>query len=140
MALFAVIVGGYAYFVWTGDIQNPFAQLTAATKVNSAAASIIYLAIGLCCVLAVLAPLIYALRSGDFFTVVVSIVAMVACFTILTFSRTVIDMVLAAIVYFTSALISVVMFAAARIVKEMRSAAGAAEPIVSPPYDRLPGQ
>jgi hypothetical protein len=67
-------------------------------------------------------------------------VALVACFTILSFSRTVIDMVLAAIVYFTSAFISVVMFAAARIVKEIRSVAGATEPIVGPSHDRLPGQ
>lgn len=95
------------------------------------------LAVGLCCLLAVLAPLIYALRSGDLFTVVVSIVALVACFTILTFSRTIIDMMLAAIVYFTSAFISVVMFAADRIVKEIRSATGSDGPVVvEPQVDR----
>lgn len=139
VALFVVIVGGYAYFVWSGELPNPFAQLPPTATVNSAAASIIYLAIGLCCLLAVLAPLIYALRSGDLFTVVVSIVALVACFTILTFSRTIIDMVLAAIVYFTSAFISVVMFAADRIVKEIRRASSTTEPIIDPTYDRLPG-
>jgi hypothetical protein len=100
VALFAVIVGGYAYFVWSGELPNPFAQMPPTASVNSAAASILYLAVGLSCLLAVLAPLIYALRSGDLFTVVVSIVALAACFTILTFSRTVIDMVLAEIVYF----------------------------------------
>jgi len=139
VALFVVIIGAYAYFIWTGDLPNPFAQLPPTTTVNSAAASIIYLAVGISCLLAVLAPLIYALRSGDLFTVVVSIVALVACFTILTFSRTVVDMVLAAIVYFTSAFISVVMFAADRIAKEIRSAASATEPIVVSPNDRLPG-
>lgn len=137
VALFAVIVGGYAYFVWSGELPNPFAQMPPTAAVNSAAASILYLAVGLSCLLAVLAPLIYALRSGDLFTVVVSIVALVACFTILTFSRTVIDMVLAAIVYFTSAFISVLMFAADRIVKEIRRTAATTEPIIEPPYHNL---
>jgi hypothetical protein len=47
--------------------------------------------------------------------VLVSIVALVVCFALLTYSRTVIDLVLAAIVYFTSALISVVMYSTNRI-------------------------
>ena len=140
VALFAVIVGGYAYFVWSGELPNPFAQMPPTAAVNSAAASILYLAVGLSCLLAVLAPLIYALRSGDLFTIVVSIVALVACFTILTFSRTVIDMVLAAIVYFTSAFISAVMFAADRIVKDIRRTAATTEPIFEPPHDNLAGR
>ncbi len=92
VAVFAGIVGGYAYFVWSGELPNPFAQMPPTAAVNSAAASILYLVVGLSCLLAVLAPLIYALRPGDLFTVVVIIVALVACFTILTFSRTVVDM------------------------------------------------
>jgi hypothetical protein len=93
VALFVGIVGGYAYFVWSGELPYPLAQMPPAATVNSAAASLRYLAVGLSCLLAVLAPLIYALRSGDLFTVVVIIVALVACFTILTFSRTVVDVV-----------------------------------------------
>ncbi|WP_155255148.1 hypothetical protein [Bradyrhizobium elkanii] len=45
-----------------------------------------------------------------------SIVALVVCFVMLVYSRTVIDMVLAAIGYFTSAFISVVMYSTTRIV------------------------
>lgn len=46
---------------------------------------------------------------------IVSLVALVVCFTMLFYSRTVIDMVLAAIVYFTSAFISVIMYSTNRI-------------------------
>jgi hypothetical protein len=83
VALFVGIVGGYAYFVWSGELPYPLAQMPPMSTVNSAAASLA----------AYSPPLIYALRSGDLFTVVVIIVALVACFTILTFSRTVVDMV-----------------------------------------------
>jgi hypothetical protein len=68
-----------------------------------------------CCSLTAIAPFIYATRSGDFFTIIVSIVAIVACFALLLTSRTVIDMVLTAIVYFTSAFISVIMYSTTRI-------------------------
>lgn len=137
-AVFTIVVAGYAYLVWTGDLPNPLNQLPTTSAVNSTGATIVFLAVGICCLLAAVAPFIYAVRSGDIFTVVVSIVALIACFTILTLSRTVIDMVLAAIVYFTSAFISVVMFAADRITKEIRRAAMPSDSIVGPEYARLP--
>ncbi len=74
------------------------------------------IAIVVCLGLTAVAPFIYAARSGDAFTVIVSIVALVVCFVMLVYSRTVIDMVLAAIGYFTSAFISVVMYSTTRIV------------------------
>jgi hypothetical protein len=77
-------------------------------------------AIALCFLLTALAPFIYAARSGDFFTVVVSIVALVVCFALLAYSRTVIDMVLAAIIYFTSAFISVVMYSTNHIASALK--------------------
>jgi len=138
VALFAIVITGYVYFVWSGDLPNPFSQLPSISTINSTGAAVISIAIGICCLLAAIAPFIYAVRSGDIFTVVVSIVALVACFTILTLSRTIIDMVLAAIVYFTSAFISVVMFATARIAKEIRGAKSTTDPIIESDYSHLP--
>jgi hypothetical protein len=53
--------------------------------------------------------------------VLVTIVALVVSFTVLVGSRTVIDMVLAAIVYFTSALIAVIMYSTNRITDQLRA-------------------
>ena len=55
----------------------------------------------------------------------VSIVALVVCFALLIYSRTVIDMVLAAIVYFTSAFISVIVYSTARVSEALRERADA---------------
>lgn len=118
LALLTLIAGGYVFLVYRGDIPKPdfdaFANQVAPSLSTggSAAAGI---AIILCGILTALAPFIYAARSGDFFTVIVSIVALVVCFALLAYSRTVIDMVLAAIVYFTSAFISVVMYSTNQI-------------------------
>ena len=113
LALLVSIIGGYAYLVQRGDVPKPdidavMAQI--APSVSTGGSTIAGIAIAVCFLLTALAPFIYAARSGDFFTVVVSIVALVVCFALLAYSRTVIDMVLAAIIYFTSAFISVVMY------------------------------
>jgi O-antigen ligase len=113
LALLAMVAGGYVFLVYRGDIPKPDVEAIAnhiAPSLSTGGSAIAGIAIILCCVLTAIAPFIYAARSGDFFTVIVSIVALVACFALLTVSRTVIDMVLAAIVYFTSAFISVIMY------------------------------
>ncbi|MBR0903346.1 hypothetical protein [Bradyrhizobium liaoningense] len=118
ICLLVMIVGGYFYLVYTGELPRPNIMAIGEQIAPSLAAggsTIGILAIGLCFLLTAIAPLIYAARSGDGFTVVVSIVSLVVCFAIMASSRTVIDMVLAAIVYFTSALISVVMYSASRV-------------------------
>jgi hypothetical protein len=123
--LLAMIGAGYAYLVYTGDLPKPnidaiISQI--APAVSSSGSTVAVVAIAICFLLTAIAPLIYAARSGDFFTVVVSIVALVVCFTLLIYSRTVIDMVLAAIVYFSSALISVIMYSTSRIADAIRGA------------------
>ncbi|MCK1600822.1 hypothetical protein IVB02_05150 [Bradyrhizobium sp. 166] len=118
ICLLVMIVGGYFYLVYSGELPRP--DLKALTEqlspsLTAGGSTVGILAIGLCFLLTAIAPFIYAARSGDVFTVVVSIVSLVVCFAILASSRTVIDMVLAAIIYFTSALISVVMYSANRV-------------------------
>jgi hypothetical protein len=117
-ALLASIISGYAFLVYRGDVPKPnidqiVSQLAPAFSASGSTIAVI--SIAACCLLTAIAPLIYAARSGDFFTVVVSIVALVVCFALLVYSRTVIDMVLAAIIYFTSAFISVIMYSTNRI-------------------------
>ncbi|MET3966703.1 hypothetical protein [Bradyrhizobium sp. S3.9.1] len=118
ICLLVMIVGAYFYLVYSGELPRPDIKALGeqiAPSLASGGSTIGILAIGLCFLLTAIAPLIYAARSGDVFTVVVSIVSLVVCFAILASSRTVIDMVLAAIVYFTSALISVVMYSSSRV-------------------------
>jgi hypothetical protein len=125
LCLLAIIGAIYAYLVYTGDIPKPdinaiISQI--APAVSASGSTIGVVAVGICVLLTAIAPFIYAARSGDFFTVVVRIVALVVCFTLLIYSRTVIDMVLAAIVYFTSALISVIVYSTNRISDAIRGA------------------
>lgn len=126
LCILIAAIGTVAYLMYNGDIPQPdFRQIITqvAPSIGIGASGIAVLAVGLCFFLAAIAPLIYAARSGDPFTVVVSIVALVVCFTVLVGSRTVIDIVLAAIVYFTSAFIAVIMYSTNRIADELRSSA-----------------
>ncbi|MGY3615939.1 hypothetical protein [Bradyrhizobium sp. USDA 10063] len=118
LALICTLVGGYIFLVYSGDLPKPDVDAflrQVAPPLASGGSAIVAVAILLCFFLTAIAPLIYAARSGDFFTVIVSLVALVVCFAMLVYSRTVIDMVLAAIVYFTSAFISVIMYSTNRI-------------------------
>jgi hypothetical protein len=130
-ALLATVVGGYAFLIYRGDLPAPDLKAIAAQVAPSMSAGgsvIAAIAILSCCLLTAIAPFNYAARSGDFFTVIVSIVALVVCFALLAYSRTVIDMVLAAIIYFTSALISVVMYSTNRIASAIAGAGAALPP------------
>ncbi|QWG11035.1 hypothetical protein KMZ29_14735 [Bradyrhizobium sediminis] len=126
LCILVAAAGTVAFLMYNGDIPQPdFRQILTqvAPSIGVGASGLAVLAVGLCFLLTAIAPLIYAARSGDPFTVVVSIVALVVCFTVLVGSRTVIDMVLAAIVYFTSALIAVIMYSTNRIADELRASA-----------------
>jgi hypothetical protein len=140
LALLAIVVGGYVFLVWHGDVPRPDVDAIAdqiAPSMSKGGSAIVGLAILVCCVLTAIAPFVYAARSGDFFTVIVSIVALVACFALLSFSRTVIDMVLAAIVYFTSAFISVIMYSTNRITAALaRGAVDDSLPVARPIGER----
>lgn len=118
LALLCVLVGGYIFLVYNGDIPRPDLDAFAkqiAPSLQTGGSAVAALAIVVCCCLTAAAPFVYAARSGDFFTVIVSLVALVVCCALLLYSRTVIDLVLAAIVYFTSAFISVIMYSTSRI-------------------------
>lgn len=118
-ALVVLLVGGYCYLVYAGDIPKPDIDAIVkqvAPSMATGGSMIAAVVIVVCVFLTAISPFIYAARSGDAFTIIVSVVSLVVCFVVLVSSRTVIDMVLAAIVYFTSALISVAMFSTSRIV------------------------
>ena len=138
-AFLAAVIAGYVFMVYNGDLPKPdfeaFAKQVAPSLSTGGSATAV-IAVGLCCMLTAVAPFIYAARSGDLFTVIVSIVALVVCFVLLTFGRTVIDMVLAAIVYFTSALISVVMYSTSRIASAIEGPLAQAMPIQRTLADR----
>lgn len=116
--LLLALVVGYAYLVSIGELPKPdFSGIArqVAPSIATGGGTALVLLLGVCGLLTALAPVVFAARSGDAFTVMISIVSLIACLAILGASRTVIDMVLAAIVYFTSAFIAVIVFAAARI-------------------------
>jgi hypothetical protein len=118
LALLCALVGGYFFLVYNGDVPKPDIDALAkqiAPSLQTGGSVLVGLAIAVCFFLTAIAPFVYAARSGDFFTFIVSIVALVVCCAMLVYSRTVIDMVLAAIVYFTSAFISVVVYSTTRI-------------------------
>lgn len=118
LAFICLLAGGYVFLVYNGDLPRPDIDGIArqiAPSITTGGSTALVIAVAVCCFLTAIAPFIYAARSGDFFTVIVSIVSLVVCFALLTYSRTVIDMVLAAIVYFTSAFVSVVMYSTTRI-------------------------
>lgn len=121
-AIFIGVVALYAYMVSQGDAPPPdpekirqFAE--AASKSGGAIAAILILVLGF---LAAIAPIIYAGRSGDAFTFLFAVASLILVFALLVSSRTVIDMVLASIVYFTSAIVSVVVFSTKRISEAIR--------------------
>jgi hypothetical protein len=119
-AVLMIIAGAVAWMIYNGDIDVRQWLVQVAPSIGQGASTILVLGVAVCFLLAAIAPLIYAARSGDLFTIVVSIVALVVCFILISGSRTVIDMVLAAIVYFTSAFISVIMYSTNRIVDQLR--------------------
>ncbi|MGJ4888830.1 hypothetical protein ACQR1Y_11580 [Bradyrhizobium sp. HKCCYLRH3099] len=128
-AVAAVLAGAavfFAYLFLSGEIPKTYFEAIGqqmAPSILAGGSLIAFLAIAICSVLGAIAPLVYAVRSRDWFTVVLSIVALVLCATLLFSSRTVVDMVLAAIIYFTSAIVSVVMYSTNRITKVIASKA-----------------
>ena len=88
----------------------------AASAIGGSASAAALLAIAVVVVLAAIAPIIFAARSGDVVTVLVSIVLVAATWLLVFQSRTVIDMTIAAVMYLASMTLSVLVFASTRIV------------------------
>ncbi|GLH75597.1 hypothetical protein SSBR45G_05050 [Bradyrhizobium sp. SSBR45G] len=113
IAVLVALASLCAYLVMNGDIPAPDIEAIGkkiAPSLAVGASVALVLVIAVCAVLTAVAPFVFAARSGDIFTIVVSVVALVLCFTLLINSRTVVDQVLAGIIYLTSALVSVVMY------------------------------
>lgn len=117
LSVLVVGFGFYAYGVMQGDMPPPDPEKLKAwvqsLAVGGSAIGILVMAALV--LLAAIAPVIYAARSGDGFTILFSVVTLLLVVALLVTSRTIIDMVLAAIVYFTSAIVAVIVFSTARI-------------------------
>ena len=128
-SLLAIVIGLlalYGYGVSQGDFPPPDPEKIKAfgeTAVKSSGALAVVCVVVLA-FLAAIAPFVYVVRSGDGLTVLFAFVALVLVVALLVSSRTIIDMVLAAIVYFTSAMVSVVVFSMARVTEAIRGGAG----------------
>ncbi|MGY3452487.1 hypothetical protein [Bradyrhizobium sp. USDA 4353] len=130
IAVLVALASLYAYLVLNGDIPAPDLEAIGRKIAPSLAVGVsvaLVLVIAVCAVLAAVAPFVFAARSGDIFTIVVSVVALVLCFALLINSRTVIDQVLAGIIYFTSAIVSVVMYSTNRIAQVLSKKGGSNE-------------
>ncbi|PYF03758.1 hypothetical protein BJ122_10514 [Rhodopseudomonas faecalis] len=119
-----IVIGAYISLIYMGDLPAP--DITSLAKqlmpsISNGGSVVAVLAIAICLLLTALAPLIFAARSGDLFTVVVSVVALVVCFALAFNSRSIMDIMLAAIIYFTSALISVVIYSTNHIADAIRN-------------------
>jgi Na+/H+-dicarboxylate symporter len=118
VAAIGVIVAAvavYAGLVWDGTLPPPDVR-SLAQQVTPVAQGTLGFALGaglvfiICC--AALAPIIYAARSGDILTVLVSLVLTTAAIAALVSSRTVFDMVLGALVYLANLTLSAIVYAA----------------------------
>ena len=125
----------YVYMVSQGDAPPPdpekiraFAETAVKSGGVIAALCLLVLAF-----LAAIAPFVYAVRSADAFTILFAFVALIIVGALLASSRTIIDMVLAAIVYFTSAIVSVMMFSTTRITETIRREQSAGIPAYDDP-------
>lgn len=136
LSLLLIIIAAVLWMIYHGDIDVRQLLTQAAPSIGTGASSLLVIGVTTCFLLAAIAPLIYAARSGDLFTIIVSIFALVVCFVLITGSRTVIALVLAAIVYFTSAFISVIMYLTNLIADELRGRRQPGVPVARPIADR----
>jgi hypothetical protein len=116
----------YAGLVNDGTVSPPDLAALARSAMpiaTDAVATLLGLAILFMIACAVLAPLIFAARSGDLLTVVVSIVLTVVALGLLATARSVVHEVLAAVVYLANIVLTATVYGAHRIA-DARSANG----------------
>jgi hypothetical protein len=119
--LTAVILalGGYMELVKAGKVPQPSAEGLG----NFAQSGILvtfWAALSVIVVCAAIAPVLFAVRSGDGLTIIVSIVLVVVTWSLVYFSRTVIDLAVASIIYLASMVLSVTVFGVTRIIAALR--------------------
>lgn len=121
LAIIVPIGVPYVVLVREGKIPPPDWE-TIEQALNQAAAAIgggasvaAVIAVAVIVLLAAVAPILFAARSGDVMTVLVSIVLVAATWILVFQSRTVIDMTIAAVIYLASMTLSVIVFASTRI-------------------------
>jgi hypothetical protein len=91
LSLLLIIIAAVLWMIYHGDIDVRQLLTQAAPSIGTGASSLLVIGVTTCFLLAAIAPLIYAARSGDLFTIIVSIFALVVCFVLITGSRTVIS-------------------------------------------------
>ncbi len=118
-----VVLAAYLGLVWEGQIAPPDLQALAQTIIPVATGSFA-LAIGLVLativVCAIIAPLLYAARSGDVLTVLISLVLTTAAIAIFFTAKSAIQEILAVLVYLANTVLSSVVYAAHHLTKDQR--------------------
>jgi hypothetical protein len=112
-------LGGYMELVKAGKAPQPSAEgldIFAGNAVRVA----FWAALGVVVVCAAIAPVLFAIRSEDGLTIIVSIVLVVVTWSAVIFSRTVIDLAVASVVYLASMVLSVAVFGVNRIVAAIK--------------------
>lgn len=139
LALFVVgAIAGYAQLVATGVLPpitpEVLDQLKKATEgiMRDATSVMIGLAIVIPVVITALAPFILAIRSEDVFTVIVSLVLVLATWGLVFSSRTSIDLCFAGLVYLASMMLSVGMYISKTVAIGLRRSAATSPPLYDP--------
>jgi hypothetical protein len=121
-------LGGYMELVKAGKAPAPsYDALQEAAQGlglfgGSAILFLFWAAVTIVVICAAIAPLLFAIRSGDVLTVVVSIVLVVVTWLAVVFSRTVIDLAVASVIYLASMVLSVAVFGVTRVVAAIAAA------------------
>jgi hypothetical protein len=114
----AVALAVYIGLLSDGSIPPPnFAGIAnnIGLGATTAAQIVLVLAILAIGVMAALAPIIYAVRSGDVVTILISLVLTGGAIVMLFISRTVMDQISALIIYLANIILSAIVYAARRI-------------------------
>ena len=118
-----LVKAGYMELVKAGKVPQPSAEgldIFAGNAVRVA----FWAALGVVVVCAAIAPVLFAIRSEDGLTIIVSIVLVVVTWSAVIFSGTVIDLAVASVVYLASMVLFVAVFGVNRIVAAIKGERG----------------
>jgi hypothetical protein len=116
----AVVGAVYTGLVWDGKIAPPDLQALAQSIIPVATGGLalaIGLTVAVIVVCAAVAPVIYAVRSGDVLTVLVSLVLTTAAIALFFTAKSAIHEILAVLVYLANTVLSTMVYAAHRIAR-----------------------
>lgn len=113
-----VLLAVYIGLIEDGSVQPPDFDAIArgiGMGTTTAAQIAFFLAIAVMALLAILAPIIFAIRANDILTVFISLAMTGSAIVMMIMSRTVMDQISALIIYLANITLSAVVYAAHRI-------------------------